>query len=285
MEDSQQFGINLFKPHSLPRSDPEIKLWLCFWGGGVCCNLQRIKRGAVLNWCSPSSSERSGSRIKRFSPLHPLLKALHSSFFNVQCFIDPPEVCFSHSTFNVMKHAPDKIWSAARVVYWASSQRCPPGRTIKLHRYAASSIKTRCKSSAALRRKTDAWIEARPAISCLISQPPVPRCPCVCSTSLFYFSQALICFWCLLNAVSCLTQLAMSVAALRLSLWQKQWIKVFLYFMWPIPSKRMLKLAEQFLHDVLSFLYLWQISRSRAVTENKSDLVIFPFSNLSSFPL
>lgn len=112
-----------------------------------CCNLQRIKKGAVLNWCSPSSSERSGNRIKH-SPLHPLLNALHSFFFNVQCFIDPPEVCSSHSTFNVMKHVPDKIWSvaahSARVVYWAPSQRRPPGRTIKLHRYAALSVKTRC---------------------------------------------------------------------------------------------------------------------------------------------
>lgn len=89
----------------------------------------------------------------------------------------------------------DRLPHNARVVYRAPSQRCPPGRTIKPHRYAASSIKTRRKSSAALQRKTDAWIEARPAISCLISQPPVPRCPCVCSTSLFYFSQALICFF------------------------------------------------------------------------------------------
>lgn len=179
----------------------------------------------------------------------------------------------------------DQLPHNARVVYWAPSQRCPPGRTIKLHRCSASSIKTRCKSLAALQRKTDAWIEARPAISCLISQPPVLRCP-VCAPLLYFiFHGHLSAFLCLLNAVSSLTQLAMSATALRLSLWQKQWIKVFLYFVWPILSKHMLKLAEQFLHDVLSFLYLWQISRSRAVTENKSDLVIFPFSNLSSFPL
>lgn len=78
------------------------------------------------------------------------------------------------------------------VVAWTSSCICNhqailPLQMIKLSFYAALFIMTLCKNKAPLQWKQKLGVKARPAISCLISQLSVPRCPLVCFTPLCYF--------------------------------------------------------------------------------------------------
>lgn len=135
--------------------------------------------------------------------------------------------CASHTTrtllstwWNIWYIKYDRLLHNTSVVYWTSSQRCLCNHRATLHSSNDKPPPLRCfvhndsmRESSSTAEKTRAVVKARPAISCLISLLPVPRCPCVCFAPLFYFSEAVI-FSCLLNAVSCLTHFAMSTRAL-----------------------------------------------------------------------
>lgn len=114
--------------------------------------------------------------------------------------------CASHTTrtllstwWNIWYIKYDRLLHSTSVVYWTSSQRCLCNHRATLHSSNDKPPPLRCfvhndsmRESSSTAEKTRAVVKARPAISCLISLLPVPRCPRVCFAPLFYFSEAVI---------------------------------------------------------------------------------------------
>lgn len=86
-----------------------------------------------------------------------------------------------------------RLWPARRLAGGLSlgseTSLWPPGPSPPMikPRHAALCVMTHCKSAAAV--KTEAGVKARPAISFLISQLPVPRCPLSPSLPCFIFQR------------------------------------------------------------------------------------------------